>query len=384
MGVYLDYNATTPVDERVLDYMIDIYRNHYGNADSRTHQFGSDARKIVEKARASAAELLGVPRTALFFTSGSTESSNMAIFGLEQYGRKTGRMHIITTSMEHKSVLEPCRILAERGFEVEYVDPGESGRVSAEDVLGRVRKDTLLVSVMHVNNETGTVQPVQEIGEALEQTGVLFHLDAAQSFGKLTEEIRRIPFDLLSASAHKMYGPQGVGVLVAQSRKAERSGLQPILYGGGQEQGLRPGTLPVALIGGLGRAAEIAMEESAKNHQGCLENQNTFLRILKESGVSYQINGDLACNSGNTLNVSFTGYDSEALMVMMQMGMGAGFSNGSACLNTGSYHSSYVLQAMGLSKERIESAVRISWGREKVEEAVFQEIVQAVKDWQQY
>ena len=199
MGAYLDYNASTPIDERVLAKMVDIYRNHYGNADSRTHRFGNDVKKIIEGSRREVGDLLGVPSEWVYFTSGSTESNNMAVLGLEEHGNKTGRRHIITTAIEHKSVLEPCRHLEEKGFEVDYVRPGEDGRVKAEEILARVRSDTLLVSIMHVNNETGTIQPVQEIGEALKGTEVYFHVDASQSCGKLVEELRDLSYDLLSS-----------------------------------------------------------------------------------------------------------------------------------------------------------------------------------------
>lgn len=381
MGMYLDYNASTPVDPRVLDVMIDVYKNHFGNASSRTHQFGLDAGKIVEQARECAAVLLGVQRNEVIFTSGSTESNNMAVLGLEEKGRETGKMHIITTAMEHKSVLEPCKALEKRGFEVEYLKPGEDGRIRVEDVKSRLREDTLLVSVMHVNNETGTVQPVKEIGEILKDSPVLFHMDASQSCGKMTEEIQKISFDLLSAAAHKMGGPQGVGLLVARNKKGTFSGLKPVTYGGGQEQGMRPGTLPVALIAGFGKAAELVWKERKEIHDGCMDNFNTFLRILKESGVHYWINGSPEYSSGSCLNVSFENYDSEALMLAIQMLIGAAISNGSAC-TSGTYKTSYVLEAMGLDRKRIENAVRISWGREKIDEEIFRSITEIVKEWQ--
>lgn len=267
MGVYLDYNASTPIDERVLAEMVDVYRNHYGNADSRTHQFGSDTKHIVEQARQEVADLLAVPREAVYFTSGSTESNNMVLLGLEEYGNTTGRKHIITTAIEHKSILEPCRILESRGFEVEYVYPHEDGRVSAEDILERVREDTLLVSVIHVNNETGIIQPVKELGEALKERKVYFHIDASQSCGKLVEEIQQLSFDLMSVSAHKMYGPQGIGALIVRNKNGKRPDIRPLMYGGGQERGMRPGTLPVALICGLGAAARILREENKENRK---------------------------------------------------------------------------------------------------------------------
>lgn len=380
MGIYLDYNASTPIDGRVLNKMIDIYRYHYGNADSRTHQFGSEANKIVETSRENVAALLGVSRGNVYFTSGSTESNNIAILGLESYGHDCGRRHIITTGIEHKSVLEPCKVLEKRGFEVEYVMPREDGRIQAEDVLKRVRKDTLLVSIMHVNNETGTIQPVEEIGETLAGSGVYFHVDASQSCGKLVEEIRTLSFDLLSVSAHKMYGPQGVGALVIKNKNGNSLDIKPIMYGGGQERGIRSGTLPVALIGGLGRAAEIISEEYKSIRACCCENLKRILNVLENSTVVYEINGDLQYNAGNTLNISFANYDSEALMLAMQETIGAGISNGSACTSH-NYAPSYVLQAMGLDERRIANAVRISWGRELMDEFLFQEMVNVVKLW---
>lgn len=381
MGAYLDYNASTPIDERVLEKMTDIYRNHYGNADSRTHRFGSDAKKIIEEARQKVGALLGIPGELVYFTSGSTESNNMAVLGLEEYGKKTGRRHIITTAIEHKSVLEPCRHLEEKGFEVDYVRPGEDGRVRAEEILGRVRPDTLLVSIMHVNNETGTIQPVHEIGEALKGTEVYFHVDASQSCGKLVEELRDLSYDLLSVSAHKMYGPQGVGALVIKNKNGNLSALNPIMFGGGQERGMRPGTLPAALIGGMGEAADILVREYKDNHRKCGENRRMIWKALEESGVAYEVNGDPSFGINSTLNISFRDYDSEALMLAMEMEGLGGISNGSACTSH-NYAPSYVLEAMGLDKQRIACSVRISWGREPIDRQVILGMLDLVKEWQ--
>lgn len=381
MGAYLDYNASTPIDERVLEKMTDIYRNHYGNADSRTHRFGSDAKKIIEEARQKVGALLGIPGELVYFTSGSTESNNMAVLGLEEYGKKTGRRHIITTAIEHKSVLEPCRHLEEKGFEVDYVRPGEDGRVQAEEILGRVRPDTLLVSIMHVNNETGTIQPVYEIGEALKGTEVYFHVDASQSCGKLVEELRDLSYDLLSVSAHKMYGPQGVGALVIKNKNGNLSALKPIMFGGGQERGMRPGTLPAALIGGMGEAADILVREYKDNHRKCGENRRMIWKALEESGVTYEVNGDPSFGINSTLNISFRDYDSEALMLAMEMEGLGGISNGSACTSH-NYAPSYVLEAMGLDKQRIACSVRISWGREPIDRQVILGMLDLVKEWQ--
>ena len=379
MGLYLDYNASTPLDERVLDKMVEVYREHYGNADSRTHSYGSAARSLVEEARSRVGELLGVSKRNVYFTSGSTESNNLAILGLENFGNHSERKHILTTAMEHKSVLEPLRILEKRGFAVEYIHPHRDGRVCAEEIFSRVRKDTLLVSVMHVNNETGTIQPVEELGKALADTQVYFHVDASQSCGKLVEELQRLSCDLLSVSAHKMYGPQGIGALIARDRKGRKPELEPIMYGGGQEGGLRPGTLPVALIAGFGEAAAILQKEYRENQRACLRNRERILHILEESGADFQVNGDLAFNCGNTLNISFRNYDSEALMLAVRQLMG--ISNGSACTSH-SYEPSYVLRSMGLEQKRIEEAVRISWGREEIDEDVMEKVGEMVVGWQ--
>jgi len=212
MSVYLDYNASAPIDSRVLDYMVEVYRNNIGNADSRTHTFGESARSIVEEARKRVASLIGVSAEEVFFTSGATESNNIAIQGLREYAQQTGKKHIITTAIEHKAILETVRALEKEGFVIDIIKPDMSGRVNAEEVLSKVKEDTLLVSVMHVNNETGIIQPVKEIGEILYEKEVLFHIDATQSCGKLVDEIRGLKYNMLSFSAHKLMGPQGIGV----------------------------------------------------------------------------------------------------------------------------------------------------------------------------
>lgn len=240
MPLYLDYNATTPVDPRVLEVMIDIYKNHYGNASSRTHQFGMEAKKLVNQARQSIAKILDIEPTEVIFTSGATESDNLAILGLAKWGKENGKMHIISTPIEHKAVLEPLHYLASQGFEIDLVPVGSSGRVDADEVTGRIRADTLLVSVMHVNNETGIIQPVDKIGAALAGTDIFFHIDAAQSFGKLVEELRNIKYDLLSVSGHKIYGPQGIGALITRRNKYHKPPLEPLMRGGGPRRRYAP------------------------------------------------------------------------------------------------------------------------------------------------
>lgn len=359
MGIYLDYNATTPIDKRVLDYMVDVYTNNYGNADSRTHDYGDSARKIVEKARKEVAELLGVDSTEVFFTSGSTESSNIAIRGLIDYGNTVGKKHVITTSIEHKAVLETVKSLKNNGFSVDIVDPEQNGRIDAQKIISLIRNDTLLVSVMHANNETGVIQPIDKIGEALADRDILFHVDATQSCGKLVEELKNIRYNMLSLSAHKFNGPQGIGALILKKKKYKLPPVKAISYGGQQEHGIRPGTIPVALTAGLGKACEIANEEYKENYNHCVDIKHAVIELIDGSGIDYVINGDQEHCMPNTLNVSFIGVESEALMLSSKQY--CGISNGSACTSN-DYSPSYVLTAMKLDAERISSAIRISWG----------------------
>ena len=361
MGIYLDYNASTPIDPRVLSVMVDTYQNHFGNADSRTHDFGEDVRSITETARKHVAELLGTNTDEVFFTSGATESNNIAILGLRTYGELENRKHIITSSIEHKAILGATKYLSENGFEVEYVDPDESGRVDPEKVIALIRPNTLLVSLMHVNNETGIIQPVKELGDYLSKTETLFHIDATQSCGKLVDEIRDLHYDLMSVSAHKMHGPQGVGALIMRKKRYRLPPVRPIMFGGGQEHGIRPGTLPTALIAGFGEACAIAEKEATRNDSKCREIKKQLLEMLEKSDVKYVINGDQDYCVPSTLNVSFLMVSSEALMLATKQYCGV--SNGSACTSS-SYSHSHVLSAMHLPDERIESAIRISWGGE--------------------
>lgn len=359
MSVYLDYNASAPIDSRVVDVMMDVYKNHIGNADSRTHDFGDSARNIVETARGQVATLLGVNKDEVFFTSGATESNNIAIQGLYDYAIETGKKHIITTSIEHKAVLETVKAMGRRGFEIDIVDPDESGRVSAEKILSLIREDTLLVSVMHVNNETGIIQPVHEIGNVLSEKGILFHVDATQSCGKLVDEIRELKYDMLSFSAHKFQGPQGIGALILRKKRYKLPPIKPIMYGGQQEKGISPGTTPVALVAGMGEACRIASDEYVVNHQKAREIKNRIIEIFNESGLKYEINGNQEFCVDTTLNVAIDGVVSEALMIATKQF--CGISNGSACTSQ-SYSLSYVLAAMGLNESRIENSLRISWG----------------------
>lgn len=379
MSVYLDYNASTPIDSRVLEVMIDVYQNKFGNADSRTHDFGNTARQIVEKSRQNVADLLGIKKDEVFFSSGATESDNIALLGLQNYAEKTGKKHIVTTAIEHKAVLEPLSILETKGFEITYIKPDESGRINADELLSNVREDTLLVSVMHSNNETGVIQPVDVIGEELAKTDTLFHIDSAQSFGKLVDELKNIKYDMLSSSAHKMYGPQGIGALILRKKRYKLPPVNSIMYGGSQEHGIRPGTVPTALIAGFGKACSIALNEYRNNFLLYKKIKDNIISLLDSSGVDYNINGDVNYSIPNTINISFKGINSEALMLATKQYCSV--SNGSAC-NSHNYNPSHVLSAMGFDIERIESAVRISWGYDTNYLENFEKLIQVVKSFQ--
>lgn len=359
MSVYLDYNASAPIDSRVLDTMVEVYKNNIGNADSRTHSFGENARVVVEHARGQVAHLFGVSTSEVYFTSGATESNNIAIQGLREYAEKSNKRHIITTAIEHKAVLETVKHMASQGYEVDVVAPDLSGRVDANAILDKVKDDTLLVSVMHVNNETGIIQPVTELGEELYRRDVLFHVDATQSSGKLVEEIRGLKYNMLSFSAHKLMGPQGIGGLILRKKSYKYPPVKAITFGGQQEGGIRPGTIPVALTAGCGKACEIAGNEYKKNNMHMYAIKERIIEELKNSGVEYHINGNQEYCIGNTLNICFVGVSSEALMISTKQY--CGLSNGSACTSK-SYSPSYVLAAMGMPMAQIESSVRISWG----------------------
>lgn len=361
MSIYLDYNASTPIDPAVLEVMIDVYQNHIGNADSRTHDYGETARSIVETARKQVASLLGISTSEVFFTSGATESNNIAIQGLEDYANESGKKHIITSSIEHKAVLEAVKMMSKRGFDVDIIDPEPTGCINADKILALVRDDTLLVSLMHVNNETGQIQPIEDLGRELKKRNVLFHVDATQSCGKLVDELRNAQYDMLSFSAHKLRGPQGVGVLVLRKKQYKLPPVKAIMYGGQQERGIRPGTIPVALVAGCGKACDLAEKSYKRDHLSTLAIKDLLYELLEESGIKYCINGDEKTCISNTLNICFYGVSSEALMIMTKKY--CGISNGSACTSN-NYSPSYVLQAMGIAPELIESSVRISWGPE--------------------
>ena len=336
--------------------MVDWLTEGIGNAGSRTHEYGVRAKRLVQSAREQVAAVVGVTSDEVLFTSGATESNNIALLGLAPHGRSTERRHIVSTAIEHKAVLEPLQALEALGFEVSLIRPGATGAVPAELIAGSLRPDTLLVSVMHANNETGVIQPLSEIGDLLEDHRAYLHVDAAQGYGKDLVGLRHPRIDLISVSSHKMYGPLGVGALITRRRNFKRPPLSPLAHGGGQERGLRPGTLPVPLIIGFGAAAEQALANNAKRRERCKQIRSKALAELAPLNPRYH--ADLDATLPHVLNFSVPGVDSEAIMVALKDL--AAVSNGSACTSQ-SYEPSHVLAAMGLPQEAIAGAVRISW-----------------------
>ena len=355
LPVYLDCAATTPLDPRVLETVYHYLAYDYGNAASHTHIYGNRASKAVEHAREAIAALADARPDEVYFTSGATEANNLAILGLADAARDAGKTHIVSTAIEHKAVLEPLERLVGQGFSVTYIQPTESGWVRAEDVLAAVQEDTFLVSVMHVNNETGIIQPVAAIAEGLADHPAYLHVDASQGFGKETEQLTpRI--DLLSVSAHKLYGPKGVGALIARRRRFTRPPIQPLVVGGGQERGLRSGTLPVHLCAGFGHACEIMQSE----HQSWRERCEAIRGLLESVLAPFDTitNGDPGRRLPCILNCSFADIDSEATMLGLKDAVA--ISNGSACTTYGT-DPSHVLEAMGCDSRRIQAATRWSW-----------------------
>lgn len=354
--IYLDCNATTPLEPAVRDVLVRYLEQEYGNAGSRTHDYGTRAKVAVQKARDQVAAVVAAKREEVLFTSGATESNNLALLGLRPHGEKTVRRHIISTAIEHKAVLEPLEQMAANGFEVTLVSPGANGIVSAGAIRAALRPDTLLVSVMHVNNETGVIQPLEEIVAELRGHEAFLHVDAAQSFGKVLPALRDSRVDLISISAHKIYGPKGVGALVARRRGYDKLPLSPLIFGGGQERGLRPGTQPVGLIAALGEAAERANKDQATREKRCHALKTAALNAF--AAIGGQPVGDQSRTLPSTLNIRFPGLDSEALMVALKDLIA--ISNGSACTSS-SYTPSHVLKAMGFDDVTANECVRMSW-----------------------
>lgn len=356
MTIYLDCAATTPLDPRVREEVRRHLDEDFGNAGSRTHVYGRRARTAVERARDQIAAVLNTSRGDVVFTSGATESNNLAILGLARYGEATGRRHMVSTAIEHHAVLDPLAELERRGFQVERLAPDEGGAIDPAAVHRAVRADTLLVSVMHVNNETGVIQPIDEIASLMRSGDAFLHVDAAQGFGKEISALRHPRLDLISVSGHKIHAPQGIGALIVRRRGGARAPLEPLMHGGGQERGWRPGTLPVPLIAGLGMAAQLALDEHDARAGRCLEFRHQLLGGL--APLKPMINGDPTRSVPHIVNLSIPGVDAETAIDAWQDLVA--ISHGAACTSQ-TYTCSHVLGAMGIPASREEGALRLSW-----------------------
>ncbi|WP_269857990.1 cysteine desulfurase DndA [Streptomyces sp. RPT161] len=375
-ATYLDAAATTRVDERVAEVVLHWMTEEFGNAGSRTHDYGNRAKKAVQRAREQLAAQLGARADELIFTSGATESNNIALLGLATHGQEVGRRHIISSAIEHKAVIEPLEHLQTRGFEVDFIKPDCRGRIHTEAVKELLRPDTLLVSLMHVNNETGVVQPVAELARHLRESATYLHVDAAQGFAKLPDDLTA-PIDMISISGHKIGAPKGVGALLIRRRGWDRIPLQPIMFGGGQERKLRPGTLPVPLVVGLAKAEEIFRTERDQWVAGAQKVREEILAAL--SGTRYHLNGDPDHSVPHILNVSFEGVDAEALIVRLRDI--AAVATGSACTSA-SYTPSHVLTAMGLPEKVAANGLRLSWFPSQADNLDMQQIATVVRSLQ--
>lgn len=354
--VYLDCCASAPIEPRVRDAVIAWYKNHTGNAGSRTHEFGLQAKKAIQNARRQIAKVVDASEDEVLFTSGATESNNLAILGLADHGESAGKRHIISTAIEHKAVLEPIDVLRRRGFEVTLASPEPSGAINPDDIRLALRPDTLMVSVMHANNETGALQPIEQVAAVLNHHDAFFHVDAAQGFGKDIKALRNSRVDLISISGHKIYGPLGVGGLIRRKRGFERIPLQPLIHGGGQERGLRAGTQATPLIVGLGLAAEIAFQDHEIRASHCTSVRKKAMKALEK--LKIRLHSDLNITMPHVINFSVPGVNSEAIMIACKDI--ASMSNGSACTST-SYTPSHVLLALDLPEDAVSGALRISW-----------------------
>jgi len=356
--IYLDYSATTPVDPRVAKKMcsyLTLEDGLFGNAASRSHQYGWSAEEAVETARKQVADLINADPKEIVWTSGATESDNLAIKGVAEFYAKKGK-HIITSKTEHKAVLDTCRHLERFGYEVTYLDPEPNGLIDLVKLEAAMRPDTILVSIMHVNNEIGVVQDIQKIGELTRSKGVLFHVDAAQSAGKVTIDMATMKVDLMSFSAHKIYGPKGIGALYV--RRKPRVRLEAQMHGGGHERGMRSGTLATHQIVGMGEAFRIAHEEMAQENERIRALRDRLLKGVSDIEEVY-VNGDMEQRIPHNLNISFNFVEGESLMMALSE---LAVSSGSACTSA-SLEPSYVLRALGRSDELAHSSIRFTIGR---------------------
>lgn len=364
LPIYFDYSATTPVDPRVAKLMGECLTldGQFGNPASRSHRFGWQADQLVEAARRQVADLVNCDPREIVWTSGATESDNLAIKGVAHFYKKRGK-HIITSKIEHKAVLDSCRHLEAEGYEVTYLDPQKNGLVSPESIADAIREDTILVSIMHVNNEVGTINDIAAIGEITRANKILFHVDAAQSAGKIEIDLEKMKVDLMSFSAHKIYGPKGVGALFV--RRKPRVRLEAQMHGGGHERGMRSGTLATHQIAGMGEAFRIAAEEMQKDNAHLAALRDRFWAGIEDIEEVY-LNGDADQRIPGNMNVSFNFVEGESLMMSLK---DLAVSSGSACTSA-SLEPSYVLRALGLNDEMAHSSIRFTMGRFTTEEEI--------------
>ena len=360
--VYLDYGATTPVDPRVVDAMIPWLREHFGNAASRSHAWGWEAEAAIEQARGHVAALINADPREIVWTSGATESDNLALKGAAHFYQSKGK-HLITVKTEHKAVLDTMRELVRQGFEVTYLDVQENGLLDLDAFKAAIRPDTILASVMFVNNEIGVIQDMAAIGAICREKGVIFHVDAAQATGKVAIDVQALPIDLMSLASHKSYGPKGIGALYV--RRKPRVRLEAQMHGGGHERGMRSGTLPTHQIVGMGEAYRIAKEEMAQDHAHAQRLQQRLLKGLGSIDQTF-VNGDLEHRVPHNLNISFNFVEGESLIMGIK---GIAVSSGSACTSA-SLEPSYVLRALGRSDELAHSSLRMTIGRFTTEEEI--------------
>ncbi|WP_019341069.1 IscS subfamily cysteine desulfurase [Stutzerimonas stutzeri] len=364
LPIYLDYSATTPVDPRVAEKMVECLtaEGNFGNPASRSHAFGWKAEEAVENARRQVAELVNADPREIVWTSGATESDNLAIKGVAHFYAAKGK-HIVTSKIEHKAVLDTTRQLEREGFEVTYIEPGEDGVITPAMVEAALRDDTALVSIMHVNNEIGTVNDIAAIGELTRSRGVLFHVDAAQSTGKVEIDLEKMKVDLMSFSAHKTYGPKGVGALYV--RRKPRVRLEAQMHGGGHERGMRSGTLAAHQSVGMGEAFRIAKEEMAAENERITRLRDRFFKQVEHLEELY-VNGSMTARVPHNLNLSFNYVEGESLIMALK---DLAVSSGSACTSA-SLEPSYVLRALGRNDELAHSSIRFTFGRFTTEEEV--------------
>ena len=355
--IYLDYASTTPVDERVASKMMEFMTldSNFGNPASRSHSFGWQADEAVELARSHVANLVNCDPREIVWTSGATEADNLAIKGIANFYKSKGK-HIITSKIEHKAVLDPCRQLERHGFEVTYLEPNAGGLITSDAIKEVLREDTILVSIMHINNELGTINDIDAIGELTREHGIFFHVDAAQSTGKIDIDLNELKVDLMSFSAHKTYGPKGVGALFVRRRPRVR--IEAQIHGGGHERGMRSGTLATHQIVGMGEAFRIAKLEMQKDKEKIIDIHEYFLNEVTKIEEIY-INGDLSNKVPHILNVSFNFIEGESLIMGLK---DVAVSSGSACTSA-SLEPSYVLRALGRKDELAHSSIRFSFGR---------------------